>query len=90
MPLTADEVEIQALSLPRPGRVRILKALMASLEADPEADHASLEEMRRRMDEISMLWDEEADARHQAYLAGELDSIPAKEALAQLQERFEI
>jgi hypothetical protein len=112
MHLTADQIETEALSLPRPDRARILDALVASLDADPEVDRAWMEEMRRRIRDIelrgtnlipedqvltdgeerdvdtSIIWDEEADRRYRAFLAGELDSVPAKEGLAQLRRRI--
>ena len=95
MHLTADQIEIEALSLPREDRARILEALVASLQTEPEVERAWDEEIRRRirdidsgvtelipgeqvlkevedsLDENSRIWDEEADRRHRAFLAGE-------------------
>jgi hypothetical protein len=73
MHLTTDQIETEALSLPRADRARILDALMVSLEMDPEFEQA---------------WGEEAHRRHQAFAAGELASPPAKEALAQLRKQI--
>ncbi|MFL5538360.1 MAG: addiction module protein [Longimicrobiaceae bacterium] len=52
MHLTADQIEVEALSLPREDRARILDALMSSLEADPEVERAWDEEIRRRIEGI--------------------------------------
>jgi hypothetical protein len=34
------------------------------------------------------VWDEEAERRHQAFLRGELQAIPAKEALSELRAKM--
>ncbi len=34
------------------------------------------------------VWDEEVERRHQAYLRGELQTVPAKEALAELRAKM--
>jgi hypothetical protein len=73
MCLTVDQIEAEALNLPREDRARILDTLLASLAMDPEVERA---------------WDEEAYRRYQAFVRGELDSIPAEEALAQLRKHF--
>jgi putative addiction module component (TIGR02574 family) len=50
--LTADQIESEALSLPRPERDRIAQALVASLAMDPEVERAWEEEIRRRIRDI--------------------------------------
>jgi len=50
--LTADQIESEALSLPRPERDRIAQALIASLQMDPEVERAWEEEIRRRIRDI--------------------------------------
>jgi len=52
MHLTPDQIETEALSLPREDRARILEALIASLETDPEVERAWDEEVRRRIQDI--------------------------------------
>lgn len=52
MHLTVDQIEAEALSLPREDRARILDALMASLAMDPEVERAWDEEVRRRIRDI--------------------------------------
>ena len=52
MHLTPDQIEIEALSLPREDRARILEALVASLQTDPEVERAWDEEVRRRLRDI--------------------------------------
>ena len=50
--LTADQIESEALNLPRPERDRIAQALIASLEMDPEVERAWEAEIRRRVRDI--------------------------------------
>jgi putative addiction module component (TIGR02574 family) len=50
--LTADQIESEALNLPRPERGRIAQALVASLAMDPEVERAWEEEIRRRIRDI--------------------------------------
>jgi putative addiction module component (TIGR02574 family) len=50
--LSADQIESEALSLPRPERDRIAQALVASLAMDPEVERAWEEEIRRRIRDI--------------------------------------
>ncbi|HET7229435.1 MAG TPA: addiction module protein [Longimicrobium sp.] len=55
MPLAIDDIEqIEStlLSLPRTARVRILEALSASLEVDPDIERAWNEENLRRLAEV--------------------------------------
>jgi putative addiction module component (TIGR02574 family) len=52
MHLTADQIEVEALSLPRRERARLVDALLASLESDPDVERAWDEEIRRRIRDI--------------------------------------
>jgi putative addiction module component (TIGR02574 family) len=52
MQLTADQIETEALSLSRPERARIMDALVASLETDPNVEQAWDDEIRRRIRDI--------------------------------------
>jgi hypothetical protein len=87
--LTVDQLESAALSLPRPGRRRILKTLLDSLEAEPGPDAEWIAEVRAWMLKTEREVDEEADRRFRAFQAGELSSVPAKEALAELRKHIE-
>jgi putative addiction module component (TIGR02574 family) len=52
MARTAEEIEVEATSLPRPDRERIAEALVATLHMDPEVERAWSEEIRRRIRDI--------------------------------------
>jgi putative addiction module component (TIGR02574 family) len=47
-----DQIESKVLSLPRSERIRILEALSASLDVDPEIERAWNEEALRRLAEV--------------------------------------
>jgi hypothetical protein len=38
--------------------------------------------------EVAAAWDEEAERRHEAFLRGEIEAIPAEEVMAELRARF--
>jgi len=67
-----DRIEEELLALPREVREHLAKVLESSLDGD----------------DVEMVWDEEADRRYRAFLAGELTAIPAKEGLAQLRAQL--
>jgi putative addiction module component (TIGR02574 family) len=69
-----QELESAALSLPRAERARLAERLLASLDEDPDVDAA---------------WRDEVPRRLAAYRAGELESIPADEALKKARTRLE-
>jgi hypothetical protein len=54
MPLAIDieQIESTLLSLPRTARIRILEALSASLDVDPDIERAWNEENLRRLAEV--------------------------------------
>ena len=52
MLMSEDQVEIEALALPRHARARIAELLIASLDEDSEIERAWDEEVRRRVQEI--------------------------------------
>jgi Putative addiction module component len=54
--MTMEQIETEALKLPRHVRARLAETLISSLDEDREIDRA---------------WEEEAERRHQRYLAGE-------------------
>src|SRR4051812_2344393 len=47
-----DQIESKVLSLPRAERIRILEALSASLDIDPEIERAWNDEVLRRLAEV--------------------------------------
>jgi putative addiction module component (TIGR02574 family) len=71
MQFTVEQIESAALSLPRPERARILDALVASLEADPEVERAWIDEIRRRIRDIDR---------------GVTQMIPGDEVLREIEE----
>ena len=67
-----QELESAALSLPGPERARLAERLLASLDEDPDVDAAARDEVRRRL---------------AVYRAGEVESVPADEALKEARTR---
>jgi hypothetical protein len=72
--MTIEQLETEALKMPRHVRARLAEALISSLDEDSEIEQA---------------WEEEAEARYQRYLAGEEETIPATEALSQLRSELQ-
>lgn len=70
----ADQIVTHALSLSPDERERLAEALAASLPVDPGLAEA---------------WDEEAERRFQAYLAGEMKAYPAEQVIAEARARLE-
>jgi len=64
-----EEIEADALNLPRDERARLAEALITSLDEDAEVEHAWAEEVARRL----------ADIR-----AGTVPLIPAEDVYADL------
>jgi hypothetical protein len=71
-PVSLDRIEEELLALPREAREHLAKVLESSLGED----------------DVEMAWDQEADRRYRAFLAGELTAIPAREGLAQLRAQL--
>ena len=69
-----DEVLEAALSLPETDRANIADRLLLSLDATTER-------------EIDALWAQEAEARIEAYEAGEIDAVPGEEVFAEVRAR---
>jgi Putative addiction module component len=59
--------------------------LQLPLEARTRLAEVLDESVRR---EVEAAWDEEVERRHQAFLRGELEAFPAKEALAELRAKM--
>lgn len=73
MGLPLRKIEGDLLSLPREVRAHLAEVLHSSLEDE---------------NEIAASWDEEAERRWEGYLAGEIEAVPAKEALAELRAQL--
>jgi putative addiction module component (TIGR02574 family) len=71
--MTIEQLQAEALKLPKPHRARLAEALISSLDEDSDVDQA---------------WDDEADRRYQRYLAGEEKVVAAEPALAELRAEF--
>ena len=69
MPLTREQLENEAQSLPREERARLAEALIASLDEDAEMERAWLDEAERRAAELD---------------SGAVESIPAKDVFSEL------
>lgn len=71
--MTTEQIESEALKLPRHVRARLAEALISSLDEDSEIERA---------------WEEEAERRYERYLAGEEESILASDALAEIRSEL--
>jgi putative addiction module component (TIGR02574 family) len=73
MAATVEELEAEALALPAKQRARLVKKLIASLDADPDIENA---------------WAEEIERRHAEIESGSVSLLPGAETLAQLKAEF--
>lgn len=71
--MSIDRFEAEALKLSRGARARLAEVLIASLDEDAEVERA---------------WEEEAEHRYQRYLAGEANTLPVAQALAEVEEQL--
>ena len=69
MPLTREQLENEAQSLPREERAKLAEALIASLDDESKIDRAWLHEAERRAAELD---------------SGAVEGIPAEEVFAEL------
>jgi putative addiction module component (TIGR02574 family) len=67
--MTIEQLEAEAMKLPHGARAHLAERLISSLDEDSEVEQA---------------WEEEAERRYQQYLAGEMEAIPAADALAEI------
>lgn len=67
--MTVEQLEAEALKLPRGVRAHLAERLISSLDEDSEVEQA---------------WEAEAERRYQEYLAGEMESVSASDALAEI------
>lgn len=73
MTIPLEVLEAQALQLSPTDRERLLERLVASLDADPDLDHA---------------WELEADRREALLDAGAVDEIPGPQAIEGFRARI--
>lgn len=71
MPLTLEQLEAEAFRLSREERARLAEALISSLDEEAEIERAWAEEIRRRVAELR---------------GGAVETIPAEEVFAELDE----
>lgn len=69
MPLTREQLENEAQSLPREERARLAETLIASLDEDAEIERAWMDEAERRAAELD---------------SGAVESVPAEDVFSEL------
>ena len=67
--MTVEQLEAEALKLPLHERAQLAERLLASLGEDPE---------------IAQAWEDVAEQRYRLYLAGEMQTVSASDALAEI------
>ncbi len=67
--MTVEQLEAEVLKLPLHQRAQLAERLLSSLDEDSEIEQA---------------WEDVAESRYQQYLAGEMETISASEALAEI------
>ena len=72
--LTREQLEVEALHLPRDERARLAEALISSLDEESEVERAWNAEIRRRVAELD---------------AGTVETIPAEQVFAELNALLE-
>lgn len=76
MTASTKAIELEALSLPREDRARLVMHLLDSIEERSESDPRQVEQA----------WLVEANRRYEAYLRGEEQAIPAEEVFSDLRK----
>ena len=74
VPMTVDQIELEALKLPAPQRARLAERLISSLDDESEIEKEWLVEVRRR--------DAELDS-------SEVEGIPLEDALSSVRGKFD-
>jgi hypothetical protein len=72
--MTIEQLEAEALKLPRHVRARLAETLISSLDEGSEIEQA---------------WEEEAEMRYRRYLADEEDVVTVAEALSQIRAELQ-
>lgn len=67
--MTVEQLEAELLKLPLRERAHLAERLLSSLDEDSEIERA---------------WEDVAETRYQQYLAGEMETVSASEALAEI------
>lgn len=67
--MTVEQLEAEVLKLPLRERAQLAERLLSSLDEDSEIEQA---------------WEDVAERRYQQYLAGEMETVSASEALAEI------
>ncbi|HYW07456.1 MAG TPA: addiction module protein [Longimicrobium sp.] len=67
--MTLEQLETEALKLPAGVRAHLAERLISSLDEDSDIEQA---------------WEDEAERRYQQYLAGEMETVSAVDALAEI------
>lgn len=67
--MTVEQLEAELLKLPLRERAQLAERLLSSLDEDSEIERA---------------WEDVAETRYQQYLAGEVETGSASEALAEI------
>ncbi|HLL46036.1 MAG TPA: addiction module protein [Longimicrobiaceae bacterium] len=67
--MTVEQLEAEVLKLPLHQRAQLAERLLSSLDEDSEIEQA---------------WEDVAERRYQQYLAGEMETVSASEALAEI------
>ncbi|HEX8274124.1 MAG TPA: addiction module protein [Longimicrobiaceae bacterium] len=69
--MTVERLEAEAMKLPLRERALLAQRLLASLDED----------------EIEQAWEDVAERRYQLYLAGEMETVSASDAMAEIMRR---
>lgn len=72
--MTVEQLEAEALKLPLHQRAQLARLLLSSLDENFEIEQA---------------WEDVAEVRYRHHLAGEMETVPASEALAEIRRRSE-
>lgn len=78
MSMPLERLEAEALELSTHERARLAQRLLASLDDGADEDPA----------EVERAWEVEIERRLAAYRAGEMEAVPADEALARIRARL--
>lgn len=67
--MTVEQLEAEVLRLPLRERAHLAERLLSSLDEDAEIEQA---------------WEDVAERRYQQYLSGEMETVSASDALAEI------
>jgi putative addiction module component (TIGR02574 family) len=78
MTMGVEQLEAEALALPRHDRIRLVERLIESLDTDEDEDSA----------EVERAWEAEIRRRLEEFDIGAAQAIPFEDLLAQLRQRM--